>query len=1118
MKRLIDFSSRFRILKGGKVSLVVSALLGGATISFASPSGGTVTSGSANISQVGTVTNINQSTQKASINWQSFSIAGNETVNFNQPNSSSITLNRVIGNERSVIDGALNANGQVWLLNSNGVLFGKNASINTAGLLATTAQLSDSDFNAGNYIFKNATANSVINEGTITISDAGSVILASNEVRNDGVIKAVKGKVHLVGADSYSLNLNGNSLVNLKVDKGVLDAMVENSGHIIADGGEIYLTTNAVDELLKGVVNNTGIIEANSIDGLTGHVELFAHGGEVQVGGTITSLEGFVETSGKDFKIDKDSIIKAKTWLIDPTNITVESTGSTTDLTSSSIKASFIENILNGGTGVILQADNDITIKEALNWTQSLFTLRAGNDVNIFATLTPTGTSSLDIGYGYNGTTYGNGTSAVRYGLYTDTAFQGKVDFGARTGTGFLTINGNGYDVVNDLSVFSAKLNSKGATPTYVAMGSNIDDTATGARNVYVVNQIDSATTFDGLGNTLSNLNFDFSAGYTGANWGFIAQNDGNIKNLGVENLIINGGNSVIGSVGFVGSNYGNVFGIKISGTTSVVGAQDIGSITGGVYGGTLKELSLSGNLQVAGTQTGGLMNVGGAVGNLSSAASSTLQYVYSNASLTTDNPSQYITIGGILGATGVNTYTISNLYNAGSITLGDRITSGTSVVNGVTYTGQTANSSGRMGIGGIVGELGAFTSNNSNVVLSDSSFSGTMSVGNLSYDVGGLVGWNHATISNSIFSGTLTTGVSSAYIGGITGYNFHNWGANVPTINGNTIFSGNLIIGANSAMIGGITGINDSGLIDNFISMGSITTNGASLAAGNVRLGGIAGHNLAGTISNGYSTTTFNLTGNTRNPTTDIGTVGSGYIGKLIGMGTLAASVTSKTAVTYAFADQTATSFSGASYTLPTPIYTGGTVTGTSVVKVYNSFGSDVTASATAGTLQTGQYTVKVASLADTTYGLSGNGNTNLTLSIVAPSPSVSSSSSTTTSNTNENVNKVIAAIANTNALTINPPKFDFKPIAVSPATQPIVMASTGNQVKVLSQPIQKQNTTMVTMGELKSNQEVNTPNGNSEIRVPVGDNSVIELVNGGVNLPNGVEQQFFVVADNEN
>lgn len=290
MKLKNDYSSRFRILKGGKISLVVSALLGGATISFAAPSGGSVTSGTANISQSGTTTNITQSTQKASINWQNFSIGANETVNFKQPNASSITLNRVIGNEKSIIDGALNANGQVWLLNSNGILFNSSAKVNTAGFLATTKNLSDEDFNKGNYTFSGDSSASVINKGTIESVDSSFVVFAANEVRNEGTIKAVKGKIHLVGADEISINLNGNSLLDLTVKKGVLDALVVNSGTIYADGGEIYLTTNAVDELLKGVVNNTGVIEANSMDDFNTHVELFAHGGTANI-------------SGKDIKI-----------------------------------------------------------------------------------------------------------------------------------------------------------------------------------------------------------------------------------------------------------------------------------------------------------------------------------------------------------------------------------------------------------------------------------------------------------------------------------------------------------------------------------------------------------------------------------------------------------------------------------------------------------------------------------------------------------------------------------------------------------------------------------------------------------------------------------------------
>ncbi|MDX9961511.1 MAG: filamentous hemagglutinin N-terminal domain-containing protein, partial [Aliarcobacter sp.] len=381
MNHIPNYKNSFRILKGGKISLVVSAFLASTTLTFAAPSGGTVTSGSANISQTGKVTDITQSTQKASINWNKFNVANDETVNFKQPNSFSTTLNRVIGNEKSIINGALNANGQVWILNSNGVLFSKDAKVNTAGLIATTKELSDTDFQAGNYNFKGNSKESVINLGTIDVVNGGSVILAANEVRNEGTIKAIKGKVHLVGANEYTVNLNGNSLVNLTVNKGVLDALVKNSGTIIADGGEVYLTTNAVNELLKGVVNNTGVIEANSMDELFGKVELFAHGGTGEFDGEITAKGGFVETSGKEVDIKSTLEVKAKDWLIDPTNITINSDSATAYETS-----------LNAGTNVTIETDTevsgdgDITVATNISKTaggDATLTLKAAGNIII---------------------------------------------------------------------------------------------------------------------------------------------------------------------------------------------------------------------------------------------------------------------------------------------------------------------------------------------------------------------------------------------------------------------------------------------------------------------------------------------------------------------------------------------------------------------------------------------------------------------------------------------------------------------------------------------------------------------------------------------------------------
>ncbi len=578
-----DFSSRFRILKGGKISLVVSALLGSVMVASAAPVGGVVTSGNATINQSGNTTNINQTTSKASINWQNFNVNSNETVNFNQPNTNSITLNRVVGNEKSVIDGTLNANGQVWILNSNGILFNSNAKVNTSGLVATTAELSDKDFQDGNYNFKNSKSNSVVNLGTIDVSNNGYVVLASNEVRNAGTIKAIKGKVYLSGNSEYTINLNGNSIVNLIVTKGVLDALAENSGTIIANGGEIYLTTNAVNELLKGVVNNTGVIEANSLDDVTGKVEVYAHGGTANVGGTIDASApvsgdgGFIETSGKNVKISSNAKITTKskngktgTWLIDPNDFTIAASGGDitgtqlgTDLGSNNIKISTVTQGTTGGNG-------DIFVNDNVTWTTNKLTLEAEGNININANLKANSNGSLDMKTGYNGTSYTDTTKSVLVGMNSDGTFKGKVSFysdagtTARGGTGFLSINGNGYTVINALGASNTdantgKLTSIGTTG-YYALGADIDATATATNGTwnylyngsYAYNGFKplagSSNTssfsgiFNGLGHTIDKLyiaqGYTSYYNYTRSTGLFTSlSGTGSISNIGLTNL-----------------------------------------------------------------------------------------------------------------------------------------------------------------------------------------------------------------------------------------------------------------------------------------------------------------------------------------------------------------------------------------------------------------------------------------------------------------------------------------------------------------------------------------------------------------------------------------------------
>ena len=120
---------------------------------FANPTGGTVAAGNANISSSGTTLTVNQLSNSAVIDWRGFDIAQGETTNFVQPSSNSITLNRINSPSASIIDGALNANGNIVIVNQNGVLFGKTAHVNVNSLLVTTADIDNDQFMVGNYAF-----------------------------------------------------------------------------------------------------------------------------------------------------------------------------------------------------------------------------------------------------------------------------------------------------------------------------------------------------------------------------------------------------------------------------------------------------------------------------------------------------------------------------------------------------------------------------------------------------------------------------------------------------------------------------------------------------------------------------------------------------------------------------------------------------------------------------------------------------------------------------------------------------------------------------------------------------------------------------------------------------
>jgi len=220
---------RGKSISGLKLIAATLALTSGALLAplaLAAPTGGQISAGLGSIAQAGANTTITQSSQNLAINWQSFGIGASEAVNFIQPNASAIALNRVLGQDPSQILGSLSANGQVFILNPNGVLFGKGSQVNVGGLTASTLNISDADFMAGNHTFSNGgTAGSVVNQGTLTAAQGGYIALLAPEVRNEGVISATLGTALLAAGDKVTLNLNNGSLLNYSIDQGSLNAL-----------------------------------------------------------------------------------------------------------------------------------------------------------------------------------------------------------------------------------------------------------------------------------------------------------------------------------------------------------------------------------------------------------------------------------------------------------------------------------------------------------------------------------------------------------------------------------------------------------------------------------------------------------------------------------------------------------------------------------------------------------------------------------------------------------------------------------------------------------------------------------------------------------------------------
>ena len=395
------------------------------------PSGPSSIGGQASVAQMGSIMSINQSTPQAAFSWNSFNIGSGATVNINQPSSSSVLLNQVIGNNASQIFGRLNANGQVFLTNPSGIYFSPSASVNVGGLVATTNSIGSTEFMGGLRTFSSSgSPAAVINEGNLQSSLGGYIALMAPTVRNNGVIVAQMGTVVLAAGNLYGLQFTGNSLNTFTVSPATIATLVSNGNAVFAPGGLIILSAQAARQLKGGVIGNTGVLDATGITSHGGVIELTAshtinaggtiksdaaigsatNGGTISIvadltnpssqtnltgtlsaqGGSLGGNGGQLETSASSLRVSPSAFVNASAvkgitgdWLLDPNSFIIDSVLNAGDMTS----ATLVNNLLAANITILSSSGRggtlgDIQVNQPISWAgATTLTLNAAHDV-----------------------------------------------------------------------------------------------------------------------------------------------------------------------------------------------------------------------------------------------------------------------------------------------------------------------------------------------------------------------------------------------------------------------------------------------------------------------------------------------------------------------------------------------------------------------------------------------------------------------------------------------------------------------------------------------------------------------------------------------------------------